>query len=333
MTVKRRIFLTGTYRSGGNFLCNRLNAYPQLFVPGDLFHFFRFVYAQHSPLDGEAIAALAQAFCRRIEQRVGLRPEVSPERCENCPPSYASVYDLLADSLIALDPEAEPHTFGEKTAQDWNHIPDFLELFPGGRTIHLYRDPRAVLASWKKVTIQPHPLYLDAIFNCLDSLRKIQRFRRELPRDRYLPVRYEALVQNPSEQMERILSFLELPFEEALLTADLPSKLKRDLDGTFSTHGRGLRPFSPVSLDRWKQELAPWELAAIEHIAGPEMEAFGYRLSGEAAGERELRRYSEAMGSHPYLAGQWQRFEAGEDCRAGYPNDPRKAENWGPRGR
>ena len=46
----------------------------------------------------------------------------------------------------------------------WTKIPDFLSMFPDGKVIHVIRDTRDVLSSFKRVTYEPGLKYLDAVF-------------------------------------------------------------------------------------------------------------------------------------------------------------------------
>ena len=64
------------------------------------------------------------------------------------------------------------HSWADKTQLVWTRVPDFLDMFPNGKVIHIVRDPRNVMASFKKSTYAPEPAYISAAFNCYDSMKK-----------------------------------------------------------------------------------------------------------------------------------------------------------------
>ena len=70
--------------------------------------------------------------------------------------------------------------WGRKTQLVWRQIPDFLKIFPKGKAINIIRDPRSVLASFKKSTYNPEPAYLGAIFNCYDQWKKSLLYKKNI---------------------------------------------------------------------------------------------------------------------------------------------------------
>ncbi len=53
--------------------------------------------------------------------------------------------------------------WGEKSLMQWSNIPLFFEMFPNGQVVHMVRDPRDVLASYREFTNEVQFRYLDAV--------------------------------------------------------------------------------------------------------------------------------------------------------------------------
>lgn len=80
-------------------------------------------------------------------------------------------------------------------------------------------------------------------------------------------VRYEDLMQEPHKVTRGVLKFLELDVEKACI-----EELERKNE--FSAHGTTSHPVK--SMGRWRRDLTPDELAAVEDICGEVMEQLGY---------------------------------------------------------
>lgn len=89
--------------------------------------------------------------------------------------------------------------------------------------------------------------------------------------DRMLEIRYEDLVSRPQEQLERLCTFLGLPFEVAML--DHGASPEVIPQHRFDVHPRErLQP----GLRRWRTELSRDEISVIEFIASGLMDELGY---------------------------------------------------------
>ena len=102
--------------------------------------------------------------------------------------SYPVIYDELMKFFMRRE---KKEIWIEYAAMHWDGIPRFLNFFKEGKAAHIIRDPRAVLASWKKLSSLPENVYLNCIFNWLDSAQSMSQFKEILPSDRYLDLRYE----------------------------------------------------------------------------------------------------------------------------------------------
>ena len=90
---------------------------------------------------------------------------------------------------------------------------------------------------------------------------------------RYLEIRYEDLVTHPREVMMRILTFLEEPWDEAVLSHEQAGV---NLPSTESSSVAVSQAVNTKAIDRWKTELSEEVLALIEQQAGATLKRLGY---------------------------------------------------------
>jgi hypothetical protein len=166
------------------------------------------------------------------------------------------------------------------------NIPHLLRIkkdFPDARVIHIIRDARDVALSLDKRGWS-RPLPWDRNHSLVAAgfywewiVRKGRKLGFLLQPD-YLETRYEDLVNQPSETLERLAVFLhhDLDYKRIQQTSigSVRSPLtsfKEDLEGG---------QFSPVG--RWKDKFPPHQLALFENAVGAYMQELGYALSSQS---------------------------------------------------
>jgi hypothetical protein len=200
---------------------------------------------------------------------------------------------------------------GEKTPRYARELPTLHALWPAARFIHLIRDGRDVCLSFLDWAKSPRivgrflPWTQDPIASAALywewHVRLARRAAFSLPSDLYREVRYEALVAQPREQCAAICTFLDLPFSDRMLLADVPPRKQRP--GLGAKHAR--RPPTPGLRD-WRSQMQPEHVQRFEGMAGDLLEELGYlRAFPELSptNRDEAGRFREAyVGSLP----QWQ---------------------------
>jgi hypothetical protein len=171
---------------------------------------------------------------------------------------------------------------GEKTPAHVRYGATLLAWFPGGRIIHMLRDPRAIYVSdLRRRRLHPGALpyrLLRHIPPLLAGVLLVQttlawqesvlrsRENRRRHADRYLVVRFEDLVTDPRSEVERICRFLGIDFEEAMM------------DRVVESHGQALGSagFDARAADRWRSQLSPLAKLWFRTWLGGRMRAAGY---------------------------------------------------------
>lgn len=278
-----KIFVTGTFRTGSTLLAYMINA-AGVPLKEETVNFMRFCYRRYGQdrvlapdalrLGRDVNARLARRFSLGFDQEAYDRAIAAAGQEEF---SYAFLYGLV----MRLFEGGED--WGEKTVLEWRNAEAILDFFPDMKIAHIIRDPRDVLASWKKVTIAPGSDYLDCIANCYDSmlhaLRNQERFK-----ERYHVTVFERLVADPEAEARDLCAFMERPFIPQMLAVDsFKSKLDQGKawDPNVQTEfGDRIEGVSRKPLGRWRQHLSREDVFLCELVNNELMKKFGYEPSG-----------------------------------------------------
>jgi hypothetical protein len=186
---------------------------------------------------------------------------------------FVSMLQLLADS------RGKPY-FGEKTPAHAFYVDTLCEWFPDCSIIHLVRDPRAATCSLTHVPWATRSVLMGArtwrMFNTA-ALRVSSRHN-------YLRIHYEKLVTRPEEPLRQICSHVGLDYSESMLEPDVAEIDPRRPDP------RSFEEITSARTSLWQRELEPWQVSAIEAVAGRRMEEFGYQRQTKRAGPADLSR-------------------------------------------
>lgn len=262
------VFMGGSERSGTTLLRNMLTAHPALAVPNES----PFVPLIHRVLTRQGRLHDLDAAWGMIRNHTRFRqwhlPPMEVERLlsEHPPASYD---DLVRTLFAAYAQRVGKRHAGDKTTGNALYFEWLGERFPDSRFVHILRDPRAVCMSR---AVQ--------IFNSggLPGAARHWRSRVAAARaaaatlgDRLLEVRYERLVTNPEDELERLCTFVGIPFDRAMLDYGHSGAV-------LPQHAQDVHAREPLRTDlrRWRQELSRDDISVIETIAGELMDEVGY---------------------------------------------------------
>ena len=272
------IFILGTERSGSNLLRLILNAHSQIVVPHPphILHYFAPLLANYGDLaDDRRFRALVHD----VHALVGahIHPwDWIPSREEVFVNSKTrtlfAVYAAIHESLRQHGGKAR---WGCKSTFMVDHVAEVRSAFPNARFLWLFRDPRDVAASSKESVFSTfHPSFSAKLW--VDQQTKALQAE---PEGGVLRMRYEDLVAEPEEAVRRLCSFLDEPFEPTMLRwfEDREARKSADLSESWKNTAA---PMQSDRLARYRRDLSPEEIGAVESIAGPVMTRLGYPLDG-----------------------------------------------------
>ena len=147
------------------------------------------------------------------------------------------------------------------------------------KAIHVIRDPRAIISSFKKITFGKGYEYLFPIFNWMDSFNYYLKYKKKYNCNRYLFLQFENLHNQPDLNVKKILSFANLKFNKKyLLNSFWKKKLTENKEYVnFSAYDKNKKyGFDSKRINNWKSNLENWEISLIQNLLGKAMKELGY---------------------------------------------------------
>jgi hypothetical protein len=156
---------------------------------------------------------------------------------------------------------------GEKTPGHAFITDLLLTWYPNSKIIHIVRDPRDVVASLRRMPWgRRSPVANARLWAHLTAAAERSRHQ-----PRYRLMHYERLVANPEGEMQRLCTFLEEPYDAAMIRPDESSVAEQEW-----WFQRAHRDVTPQRVGTWRQELTDDYVRLVEWIAGGTMGAVGY---------------------------------------------------------
>jgi hypothetical protein len=325
-----QIFATGTMRTGGSLVQNILSVHSEVLMFAGFVSFFRFYYKQYEPLNPKNVERMIHHLRIRLKYRRGfnldadliigniLKRHVSYRVC------YQEIMNYLAD-------KTDKPSWGEYVTLGWRHIPDYLEMYPNAKVVHIYRDLRAIVSSFGRMTNMPNNLYLQAIFNWIDSINHIKEYSNTLPKNQYYALKFEEIHNNPNSKIKELCGFLEIPFESSMVEPERWDSLfdKKFVDANISSYSKKkVYGFDPSRSERWKNEISDWELNLCEYLAKEQLAFAGYKESLLDLNPIALKKGMDNIKNNSVLSQSLQHFESSKEGTDKAAMDPTDPMNW-----
>jgi hypothetical protein len=155
-------------------------------------------------------------------------------------------------------------------------LPLVARVFPEMRILFALRDPRDVVIScfMQRLPLNPvsvHYLTLEGTARKYATTMRAWLKIREMLRNPWIEVRYEDTVADLEQQARKVLSFLNLPWNDAVLEFHSRAQRKHVHSPTYAAV---TKPVYSSSIGRWRNYQA--QLSPYLNILQPFIEAFGY---------------------------------------------------------
>ena len=328
-----KLFITGTMRTGGSLLINLLSAHPKILILNERVHFFRFIYNKYNPLNSENLEYLLNDQKLRLKYRkdINLKTNHLKSKIKSTELSYKNIYNEFMNYFML---NTQKKIWGEFAGLQWREIPIFLDFFNEGKVIHMYRDPRAVLASWKKLSSIPNNAYLNCIFNWVDSTNYLLKFKRIFNSNVYFPIKYEDIMINPKKNVLKLIDFIGVEKNNILFQ---PEKWSNSFNPKLVTiprsahEGDKILGFSKSRINNWKNNLEDWEIALTEFICNKNMKELGYRkfFNNNAKVEKLIKKAVKEINKNKLISYNFKNFIKNDVGTNKYPTDPTDPRSWG----
>ncbi len=324
------IFITGVYRSGTTLLTGLIGAHKDIDIGHPTVQYYRYILKKD--IDPNTYLDIVKSIADRVDFRYGIKldvkkiiQEIEAQVIKSGAISHQIIYDCVSRGLHGFSGKR----WSEKILLEWTNIPTFINMYPKGKTVHIIRDPRDVLASYKNMTYETEEKYLDAVFNCLSSMQHARRYLEELNTDTYYLIKFEDLVANKLEELKKLCKFLNLNFDPNHYEQYNIKEGAGDgsVDLTIKTHSAFPDSANNNSFKRWDTKLSMEELDFAESILEGEMKYFGYELSNGFE-HNNLKWLIKIFKNNPLIKERFNTYlETGKGAES-FPSDATDPKNW-----
>ena len=182
--------------------------------------------------------------------------------------------DFFSRCVNYLNQHNKGKVFVEKTPQHIIHLSFLIKHFPNAQFVHILRDGRDSYCSALKHGNIPQS----------SSIKRFSKYYNKCLNQgiinydykRLYTIKYELLAQNPKLEIEKLMSFLNLEFENQQLDYRLRSEDKRAKREVFKKLNE---PINTASIGKWKKQLTKDEKTSFNRYAQKALEFFGYSLN------------------------------------------------------
>lgn len=174
------------------------------------------------------------------------------------PGSRANVAQIVAqffdEIYMNMAQDAQTHWL-EDTPYNILYADELSLMFPEMRLLHIFRDPRDVLASYRGFAWGGDDFVASAR-RLAGIYQRWSTVRENLPQGCILEISLEKVSASPEAELARICNFIGLEFEDALLAIQL----------------------NKVNVGRWKVDIPESEWEAIHRVLSKYIVEYGSRL-------------------------------------------------------
>jgi hypothetical protein len=280
------LIVLGVRRSGTTLLRVMLDRNRALAVPDESYFVPQLARRHRGRVDPGAFVDDLRRLPTLVEW--GLSPDAVSARLRE----GMTTGEAIVAVFDAYAAERGKTRWGDKTPLYMQYLPLLERLFPAAAYVHLVRDGRDAAMSFLEVPAGimtagwGHPR--DAAGFAAQWATEVRAARavgERVGAERYLEVRYEALVASPGEELRRICDFADLEYDDAMLGYVGQTESAR------KEHQRRLDEPPRVGVRDWRTEMPPEDVAAFESIAGDLLRDLGYDVSTAGSDRRRLAAY------------------------------------------
>ena len=237
MNNTKQIFVVGNSRSGTTMMGRILNNHLDIFTFKEL-HFFGQLWSSKDENKLLSKKESIKLFSKLLSiQEFGIFNQRNHEQFDNISEIQLSQKEHSGIDIfnLFLNYSAEQKNSVipcDQTPRNVFYIQEILDNFPNAKVVNIVRDPRDVLLSqknkWKRrylgVSSIPfreairsyfnyHPIAISKIWNT--SILNAKKFEQE---KRVKTIKFEDLLLNPKSTISELCSFLEIDFDESMLS-------------------------------------------------------------------------------------------------------------------
>lgn len=278
------LFIIGTERSGSNLLRLILDAHPGITVPHPphVMNYFSGLEARYGDLENDSNRLRMAGDIAHLVS-IHIHPwDITPDPARMADEAQPKDLFGLFLALYEQHLEATPaRRWGCKSTFMIHHVDRILARFPNAGLIWLVRDPRDVAVSARKSVFSPCDPRLSARLWSAQQAHGLALEAR-LP-GRVHRLHYEALTADPEPTIRAVCDHIGESFHPDMLQFSRTKNAQR-IAQMMDSWKNASAGFLKNNSQKWRRELTPLEVRAVEEECGEQMEALGYARSTDAGG-------------------------------------------------
>lgn len=268
------IFVAGLERSGTSLMYALLASHPNIAMTRRT-NMWTYFYQQYGDLRDPDNFERCLRMMMRYKRLVKLEPDPDRIRREfrQGEQSYSRLFALIEEHYAE---RLNRPRWGDKSLHTERYAAPIFAAYPGARILHMMRDPRdryaSVLARWKKRRGRAGAG--TAMWLSSETLARTNQARYP---QQYMIVRYETLASDPEATVREICAFIGEAFAPEMLSMEGARKF-RDAGSNSSYGERKPGVISTSSIGRYRQVLAPGQIAYIQRRTAEAMRRYDYAI-------------------------------------------------------
>lgn len=299
------VFLVAKDRSGTTLLQTMLDSHPNICAPLES----RFVlhlknkYQNKTIWNKDSKAHFVKDLFK--EEKMVLLWELDLEalnhRLENLPENttYGEICKQVYVSSKSFHKKETAKLIVDKNPIYAIMIPLLQKIYPNAKFIHLVRDYRGNISSILNLHKGTSVKKLGLSWIMTNS--EIEKSKQKSPKD-FITLRYEDLLNNPKDELERLVNFFNLEFHPDMLTYHeriskaisayvdrSPNEKVRKVReiGIAKVHKNLSKPIDNSFKDKWKETLSKGEIETLEKYCSKFGERYDYSRTTSVASKNE----------------------------------------------
>lgn len=294
------VFIVGAQRSGSTFLAERLGRFDAFMTTPEAQVIKRILRLGASPLE-KARAAEVVAMVRSDFRYWTLGIDVSSVAMQRrlMESGGSGLAELLLDAYAEKSGKIGATHWIEHSPETILDLPWLLEMLPEAKAIHVVRDGRGVLASFRKLQWGPHSARRVADYwSSTTMAAEVMGFTQP---NRVRTLRYEDLLCDEKAQITMLADWIS--HSSGTLRAETSFDLPKFTRKQHSLVGGEVEL---ARLTAWRNELSARDLETFEHFARPSMVHYGY-IDGQVP---EVFHYRATAAARDYFQDGWKLFRS-----------------------
>lgn len=272
------IQFVGTQRSGSNLLrvmLNQLDAISAPHPPHILKTFFPLLHLYGNLDDTQNFERLVDDVCEWVRINpvpwdTVLQPVEILKQCER---------HTLIEVFMRIYEQKAVHDRAQfwccKSMESVNYYGALEASDISPFYIHIYRDGRDVALSFMKAPVGPKHIYFLAEKWKNEQALSLQ-LQTQVSEERFIPVRYEELIHNPSQVLRFICSKLKIPYSDAVM--DYFHSTESIVTANSGRMWSNVtKPVMGDNHDKFRREFTKEQLVIFERVAGEMLIRLGYK--------------------------------------------------------